>query len=85
MNDVRIYDHALSTKEVEEIAKGLVLHYKLDDAYSETSTFLSSSITDTAYNSQGGKYGYNETSNLAKTIGFFQGKNCVKISTITAN
>jgi hypothetical protein len=31
MNDFRIYDHALSTKEVEEIAKGLVLHYKLDD------------------------------------------------------
>ena len=30
MNDVRIYDHALSPKEVEEIAKGLVLHYKLD-------------------------------------------------------
>lgn len=30
-NDVRIYDHALSTKEVEEIAKGLVLHYKLNN------------------------------------------------------
>ena len=31
LNDVRIYDHALSDKEVEEIAKGLVLHYKLDN------------------------------------------------------
>ena len=30
LNDVRIYNHALSPKEVEEIAKGLVLHYKLD-------------------------------------------------------
>lgn len=30
MNDFRIYNHALSDKEVEEISKGLVLHYKLD-------------------------------------------------------
>ena len=31
VNDVRIYDHCLSDKEVEEISKGLVLHYQLNN------------------------------------------------------
>lgn len=33
LNDVRIYDHAVSTAEIKEISKGLVCHYKLDTAF----------------------------------------------------
>lgn len=46
INDVRIYDHALSLKEVKEISKGLVLHYTFEDVYAEGTTNLFAGRTD---------------------------------------
>ena len=38
VNDVRVYDNCLSAAEIKEIAKGLVLHYPLNNAYIEAAT-----------------------------------------------
>lgn len=35
LNDVRLYDHCLSSKEIKEISKGLIAHYPLRDRYAE--------------------------------------------------
>lgn len=49
MNDVRIYDHCLSPKEVKEISKGLVLHYQLKGIGSNENIFINSNF-DSIYN-----------------------------------
>lgn len=40
MNDIRIYDHALSVAEVKEISKALLVHYTFDDLCAKPTTNL---------------------------------------------
>lgn len=50
MNDFRLYDHCLSAKEVQEIAKGLLLHYKMtspDAEYDSGPAVLNSYVHST--------------------------------------
>lgn len=42
MNDLRIYDECLSSKQIKEISKGLVAHYKLEDIVANENLILRS-------------------------------------------
>ena len=50
VQDVRIYDHALSNKEVEEISKGLILHYKLDGTSCPNKNLFKLNSIDNSWN-----------------------------------
>lgn len=40
LNDFRVYDECISVKEIKELAKGMVAHYKLNNPYSLPTTNL---------------------------------------------
>jgi hypothetical protein len=51
VNDIRIYDHALSQAEVKELSKALVVHYTFDDILTEPTTNVSTVSGWSAYGS----------------------------------
>ena len=54
-NDFRIYDHALSPKEVKLLSQGLVCHYKLSDIYA------TDNLIPNGYGQDGATGWYNST------------------------
>ena len=51
INDLRIYDHALSQAEVKELSKALVIHYTFDDVCAKPTTNLLPTDQQTQSNS----------------------------------
>lgn len=51
INDLRIYDHALSQAEVKELSKALVMHYTFDDVLAKPTTNLLPASQQTQSNS----------------------------------
>ena len=85
LNDLRIYDHCLTAEEVKSISQGLVIHYPLAKENSEaTKNLYSGTFSNTCYNGATNKYGYGTTTDIYKTNGVFQGKQCTKVYMGTA-
>ena len=82
VNDVRIYNHALSEKEIKKISQGLVCHYSLSNMMIENTTNLITTedcLSSTCYNGSTSKYGYGTTTDMYKTVTTFENRKGTKV------
>lgn len=63
LNDVRLYNHCLSPKEVNEIARGLVGHYKLDNSGGINPNLIKGNFSCTSTKTE-----YKQTGNVTTTV-----------------
>lgn len=69
INDIRLYDHALSQAEVKELSKALVVHYTFNDVLVEpTTNLLPTSMQSMTVNSAPGVYGNPATINITSGL-----------------
>jgi hypothetical protein len=72
INDARFYDHALSVKEVRELARGLMVHYKLDmDQSTEPTTNLGGTSINYSNMTYGNAYGASTWGGDAGTVTYY--------------
>ena len=71
INDFRVYNHCLSDKEVSEISKGLILHYKLSENYQT----LNNSFNYPTFNTSSGHGGWSHWASSNNTGTYSQNKN----------
>jgi hypothetical protein len=78
LNDFRIYDHCLSAAEVKEIAKGLVLHYKLDSSlFGNPNLVLGSGTTAASTNKW---TGHSATGGNTSTFEYDNNTPCIRVT-----
>lgn len=70
LNDFRVYDHCLSPKEVSELSRALVVHYKLD----ENCQVMDNCYTNPTFDSTAQSAGWSHWANSG-TIGYWQNTN----------
>lgn len=80
LNDVRIYDHCLSAKEVKEISKGLVLHFPMRDEYIENTTNISSQTHKGGWDNSGTSIRETNNADLIKTAPYPDNVYSIKVT-----